>query len=133
MGEEAAQHPFLAYLLEQGLKRGYYTADIFPRDEQSMRQLRATYYGLMAEIDDNIGRLIAQLKASGRYEDTVVIFLSDHGAQLGDHHLMMPEGYFDQSFHIPLIVRVPDENKPVQRGGAVDAFTEIAAGYLYTP
>jgi arylsulfatase A-like enzyme len=125
MDEEARQHPFLAYLLEQGLKCGYYTADIFPRDEQSMRQLRATYYGLMAEIDDNIGRIIALLKETGQYEDTVIIFLSDHGAQLGDHHLMMPEGYFDQSYHIPLIVRIPDEHHQPQRGAVVDALTEI--------
>jgi arylsulfatase A-like enzyme len=123
--EEAKQHPFLAYLLEQGLNRGYYTADIFPRDERSMRQLRATYYGLMAEIDDSIGRIVALLKETGQYEDTVIVFLSDHGAQLGDHHLMMPEGYFDQSFHIPLIVRMPEGNMPLQRGAVVDDFTEI--------
>lgn len=122
--EEAKQHPFLAYLLEQGLNRGYYTGDIFPRDERSMRQLRATYYGLMAEIDDNIGRIVALLKETGQYEDTVIVFLSDHGVQLGDHHLMMPEGYFDQSFHIPLIIRVPGENGKLQRGFMVDAFTE---------
>ena len=125
LSDEAKQHPFLAYLLDQGLKRGYYTADIFPRDELSMRQLRATYYGLMAEIDDNIGRIIALLKVIGQYENTVIIFLSDHGAQLGDHHLMMPEGYFDQSVHIPLIIRMPGDNNQRQKGAVIDNFTEI--------
>ena len=121
---EAKQHPFLAYLLEQGLHKGYYTAAIFPRNENSMRQLRATYYGLMTEMDDNIGRIVALLKKTGQYDNTVIVFLSDHGAQLGDHHLMMSEGYFDQSFHIPLIIRVPDEKRRWPRGVVVDAFTE---------
>jgi len=85
--EEARQHPFLAYLLEQSLHKGKYRADIYPRDEKSMRQLRATYYGLMTEVDDNIGRIIALLKETGQYENTVIAFVSDHGAQLGDHLL----------------------------------------------
>jgi arylsulfatase A-like enzyme len=38
---------------------------------------------------------------------------------------MMPEGYFDQSFHIPLIVRIPDGDMQLQRGAVVDDFTEI--------
>ena len=121
---EAEQHPFLAYLLEQGGARGYYTAGIFPRDEDSMRQLRATYYGLITEIDDHIGRLVALLKETGQYEDTVIVFLSDHGAQLGDHHLMMPEGYFDQSFHVPLIIRLPDGFHQRRPSVVVEKFTE---------
>ena len=121
---EAKQHPFLAYLLEQGVKNGYYTDTIFPRDENSMRQLRATYYGLISEIDDHIGRLMALLKETGQFENTVIVFLSDHGAQLGDHHLMMPEGYFDQSFHVPLIIRLPDNYPQRKPGVVVEEFTE---------
>ena len=122
--EEAGQHPFLAYLLEQSLHKGKDRADIYPRDEKSMRQLRATYYGLMTEVDDNIGRIIALLKETGQYENTVIVFVSDHGAQLGDHHLLPPSAYFDQTFHVPLIIRAPHGNIPMQRGRVVDAFTE---------
>lgn len=122
--EEARQHPFLAYLLEQALSEGFYQPSIFPRDEQSMRQLRATYYGLMTEVDDNIGKLIALLKETGQYENTVIVFVSDHGVQLGDHHLLPPSAYFDQTFHVPAIIRAPDGNIQMQRGRVVDAFTE---------
>lgn len=124
VGEEAAQHPFLAYLLEQGAKNGSYTEEIFPRDDNSLRQLRATYYGLMTEIDDHIGRIVSLLKVTGQYDNTVIVFLSDHGAQLGDHHLMMPEGYFDQSYHVPLIIRLPESFMDRRPGQIVDAFTE---------
>lgn len=124
LSEEAKQHPFLAYLLEQSLKYSGYRAGIYPRDEDSMRQLRATYYGLISEVDDNIGKILAELKETGQYENTVIIFLSDHGAQIGDHHLIAPGAYFDQSFHVPLIIRVPNKNMQQHCGRVIDAFTE---------
>jgi arylsulfatase A-like enzyme len=65
-----------------------------------------------------------QLKEAGQYENTVIIFVSDHGAQIGDHHLLAPGAFFDQSFHVPLVIRSPDENMPQHRGRVVDAFTE---------
>jgi arylsulfatase A-like enzyme len=52
------------------------------------------------------------------------VFTSDHGEQLGDHFLFGKCGYFDQSFHIPLIVRDPDRGAAAARGRPVDAFTE---------
>jgi arylsulfatase A-like enzyme len=122
--EEAKQHPFLANLLEESLNKGYYRASIYPRDEKSMRQVRATYYGLMTEVDDNIGKLVALLKETGQYENTVIVFVSDHGVQLGDHHLIGIGSYFDQTLHIPLIIRAPDEKMQMQRDRVVDAFTE---------
>lgn len=122
--EEANQHPFLAFQLEKNLNSGLYPASIYPRDEKSMRQLRATYYGLMTEVDENIGRIIALLKETGQYENTVIVFTSDHGVQLGDHYLLAPGLYFDQTFHVPLIIRAPDEKKRQQRGRVIDAFTE---------
>ncbi len=122
--QEANQHPYLAYLLEQSLNKGQYRTSIFPRDKKSMRQVRATYYGLMTEVDDNIGKILALLKENGQYENTIIVFLSDHGVQLGDHHLLPPVGYFDQSFHIPFIIRSPDEKEQQQHGRVVNAFTE---------
>ncbi|GAH88768.1 unnamed protein product, partial [marine sediment metagenome] len=122
--EEANQHPFLAFQLEKNLNSGYYSASIYPRDEKSMRQLRATYYGLMTEVDENIGRIIALLKETGQYENTVIVFTSDHGVQLGDHYLLGQGPYFDQTFHVPLIIRAPEGKRRQQRGCVIDAFTE---------
>ena len=69
--------------------------------------LQASYYGLMAEVDDNMGRLFAHLKALGQWDDTLIVFTSDHGEQMGDHWLYGKTGFFDQSYHIPMIVRDP--------------------------
>lgn len=122
--EEANQHPYLAYKLEKTLNSGYYSSSVYPRDEKSMRQLRATYYGLITEVDENIGRIINLLKETDQYENTVIVFTSDHGAQLGDHYLLGQGPYFDQTFHVPLIIRAPDGKSRQQRGCVIDAFTE---------
>ena len=122
--DEAKQHPFLAYKLEETINRGFYSKEIYPRDDRSLKQLCATYYGLMTEIDDNIGKIIALLKETGQYENTVIVFTSDHGAQLGDHHFIGQAPYFDQTFHVPLVIRVPDGKGKLQRASIVDSFTE---------
>ncbi len=123
--EEGNQHSLLEYKIMQSLARGDYSAEIYPRDDKSLKQLRATYYGLMTEVDANIGRIIELLKRTGQYENTVIIFTSDHGAQLGDHHIIGQAPYFDQTFHVPLIIRIPEGEWHVERGYRVSAFTEI--------
>ena len=63
---------------------------------------------MMSEVDAQIGRLLDALEARADWGDTLVILTSDHGEQLGDHWLTEKLGWFDQSYHIPLIVRDPD-------------------------
>jgi arylsulfatase A-like enzyme len=94
-----------------------------PADEAEMRQIRATYYGLMAEVDHHLGRLLDWLDRSGRAGDTLVVLTSDHGDQMGDHWLMEKLGYWDASYHVPLIIRDPRAPEP-DRGRRIDAFTE---------
>ncbi len=124
--QEARQHPWLAqYLFSQegtGASVGLTTSDSLKFTESELRQVRATYYAMMSEVDDQIGRLIDFLKAEGQYDRTLIVFTSDHGEQLGDHWLFGKYGYFDQSFHIPLILR--DPRTETGRGRRIDAFTE---------
>ena len=122
--EKEHQHPYLKFLLDMNLNTGNYQSGNYPRDEYSMRQLRATYYGLMTEIDDNIGRILELLKETGQYDHTVIVFVSDHGDQLGDHDLLGKGSYFDRSFHIPLIIRLPADRTTMECGRIIDAFTE---------
>ena len=86
--------------------------------------MRATYCGLMSEIDDQLGRVFDHLKATGQWDDTLIIFTCDHGEQLGDHHLLGKIGYFDESYRIPMIVRDPRPEANATRGTVVERFTE---------
>ena len=91
-------------------------------DEAAVRRMRAAYYGLISEVDEHLGRIVAQLKESGQYDNTLIVFTSDHGEQLGDHYLLGKQGYFDESFHVPLIIRDPGATGT--RGKIIDAFAE---------
>jgi arylsulfatase A-like enzyme len=92
--------------------------------ELELRQMRACYYGMMNEVDDAVGRIVEHLKATGEYDDTLIVFTCDHGEMGGDHYTWGKELYFDQSFHIPLVVRDPRGSSDAGRGKQVDAFTE---------
>ncbi|MEM7562817.1 MAG: alkaline phosphatase family protein [Pseudomonadota bacterium] len=115
--QEAAPHPLLDYFINHSK----YRADDNPRQNQ---QDRVNYFGLIEEVDDNLGRLFEALKASGQWQNTMIIFTSDHGEQLGDHWLISKLGFFDQSYHIPLIIRDPRALADGSRGQKVDGFTE---------
>lgn len=115
--DEAEQHAFLAGALSIDGVRA-------PRDDGDLRQLRATYYGMMSEVDAQIGRLFDGLRARELWDDTLVVVTSDHGEQLGDHWLVEKLGWFDSSYRIPLVVRDPSPEADATRGRVVDAFTE---------
>ena len=120
---ERESHPFLDYVFETQPKRHFvHGADglIGGWNEAARRQLRATYYGLVSEVDAQIGRIIDHLKQTGLYDDTLIVVTSDHGEMAGDHHLFGKLGYFDQSYHVPLIIRAPGTTG----GRRVEAFTE---------
>jgi arylsulfatase A-like enzyme len=114
---EGAQHPLVATLVNHPFLTS-------PDDEKQLRQLRATYYGMQAEVDAHLGRVLDHLDASGAADRTIVVMTSDHGEMLGDHYLMHKLGWFDSSFHVPLIVRDPRVEADPGRGRVVDEYTE---------
>lgn len=109
---EGSTHPWLMEHLASARNRSH-------EDEVRHRKLQAGYYGLMSEVDDNMGRLIGALKDRGDWGNTIFIFTTDHGEQMGDHWMYGKAGFFDQSFHIPLIVHAPGVKPSV-----CDEFTE---------
>ncbi len=122
--DEPGCHPFTAYVRRHHLELEGLPPEMHPAEDAAMRQLRATYYGLMTEVDHHLGRIIALLKETGQYEDTLIVFTSDHGEQLWDHGMLGKECQFDQSFHIPLLIRAPYAHFDPSRGRVEDAFTE---------
>ena len=121
---EAQQHPLLKYYLSHSRQRSFFQGAegmVSGMDDATVRQMRATYFGMMTEVDDCLGRVFAYLDETGQWDDTLILFTSDHGEQLGDHHLLGKIGYFDESFRIPLVLK--EAGTP--RAGAIeDSFTE---------
>ena len=120
---QAAMHPYLRYALERtALSSFVYEAPgmVADLDDGAVRTIRAVYYGMIAEVDAQVGRLMAFLKERGAYDDTLIVVTSDHGELLGDHYLFGKLGWFDGAYRIPLIVK--PAGSPVF--GGVDVITE---------
>jgi arylsulfatase A-like enzyme len=93
-----------------------------PKDEHAIRGIRAQYYGMVTEVDCQLSRVWNALKNAGQWDDTFIVVTSDHGDQLGDHGLLEKQGFFEQSFLIPGIIR--DPRPQALRGAVVEQFTE---------
>jgi arylsulfatase A-like enzyme len=126
--EEGRQHPFLDYAINRYRPPGAYD-ELSPlsavtADDLEIKQMMATYFGLVAEVDSHIGRIVEALQQSGEYDNTLIIVTSDHAEMLGEHYVWSKEVYFDQAFHIPLVIRDPRPEANASRGRRVTRFTE---------
>ncbi len=78
-------------------------------DPEKIKYMISNYYGLVKEIDDWIGEILAVLDKHGLTENTLVVFTSDHGEMLGAHGLREKNVFYEESAHIPLLMRFPGE------------------------
>lgn len=81
-------------------------------EERHKKKLRAHYAALVHQIDKAVGRIVETLKRTGKYDETVIIFSSDHGEYLGDYNLMGKQTFFEPSIRVPMIVHHPDIKEP---------------------
>ena len=90
------------------------------------QESRKHYAANVSFIDEEIGRVIEALKEKGLYDNSVIIFVSDHGDMLGDHHHWRKTYAYEGSSHVPFIVRYPESMKAkVKRGSTRDELVEI--------
>lgn len=69
----------------------------------------AGYYAHISALDDMIGSLIANLKATGQLENTIIVFTADHGDLLGSHGAYKKQQPYDESIHVPMLYRLPED------------------------
>jgi arylsulfatase len=79
-----------------------------------------SYYGLVSMIDREVGRILEELERSGKAKDTIVILSSDHGDQLLAHGLEGKNVFFDESVHVPLLMRYPGRLQPGRRAELIE-------------
>ena len=72
---------------------------------EQRQQWRVNYYANITLIDSWIGRILDQLSADNQLDNTWIIFTSDHGEMLGDHGLWSKANFYNQSVHVPCIMR----------------------------
>jgi len=76
-------------------------------DEDRMRRIRSLYYGQVTHVDHCMGQVLDALDELNMEEDTVVLYLSDHGDMLGDHGLSQKNVPYEPSVRVPLVLRWP--------------------------
>ncbi len=106
-------HPF-----DQG---DYYLRDEvlagFPRGVKEIKDKISKYYAMIEYTDAQIGRILAQLEATGQRENTLIIFTADHGLAMGRHGLMGKQNLYDHSVRAPFIIKGPTIPKGTQATG----------------
>ena len=120
-GPEGSKERFNDFVLPEDLKAlGGNAAEEYP-----------DYLGQCASLDENLGRLVAKLKEKGLYENTVIIFASDHGSHFltrnRDSHLNGYDDYkrscHDAALHVPLVIA----GGPYRGGLAVEELVSTAS------
>jgi len=103
-----------------------YNADDFPvLPEDKQRELIHGYWACVSFLDAQIGRILKTLDETGMAENTIVVLVSDHGWQLGEHKLWSKCSNYEEALRIPFLISAPGLTK----GSKTDALTELVDIY----
>lgn len=102
---------------------------------------RRHYYALITQIDDQIGKIVEILKQKGMYENSLILFTSDHGDMLGDHHHWRKTYAYEGSAKVPFLLKWPENSQgelgrgatlehPVELRDVLPTFLDVAGGRI---
>ncbi|MCF7943579.1 MAG: sulfatase-like hydrolase/transferase [Spirochaetia bacterium] len=81
-------------------------------DRETLQWMYRSYYASVSQIDHEVGLTLQTLDELGLKEQTIVVFVSDHGDFLGEHGIMGKNAFYDSAVHVPLMIRYPGHVKP---------------------
>jgi len=87
------------------------------RDRDKIKHYISTYYAMVEEVDFWVGEILDKLEELGLADNTMVVFTSDHGEMLGTHGMISKMNFYEESAHVPLIIRYP---KGIKKNTVVD-------------
>lgn len=97
---ERPQHPVLNEMRRYMNVEGEFT-------EEEVRRAVAVYYGMTAEVDHQIGRVLTALRETGLDRETLVIYTSDHGDMVGAQGLWWKHAFYEESAGVPFVMSGP--------------------------
>ena len=78
--------------------------------EEGWRKLRAQYFANVTLVDRQLGKVFDTLKESGMWDNTVIVFTSEHGEMAGDHGMLEKRSLYEQASRVPMLMRIPGKN-----------------------
>jgi arylsulfatase A-like enzyme len=93
-----------------------------------VRRSRQGYYGSVTFVDEQVGRILEAVEKRGWLEETLIVFFSDHGDMLGDHHLWRKSYAYEASAKVPFLLRWP--GAPSRRVDAVAEMRDVLPTFL---
>ncbi len=96
-------------------------------DPADIARARTAYYGLVRALDAKIGRVLDALEVAGLADNTLIIYTSDHGEQLGDRDLWWKNTFFEESVAVPLILSWPGQVRSGARSPHVVNLVDVGA------
>lgn len=88
-------------------KRNKTPFDLRFQNPEMVQQMKQVYYAMVTQVDEWVGKLLDELDRKGLSNNTLVVFVSDHGEMMGDHGLNSKMKMYEGSAHIPFIMRYP--------------------------
>lgn len=99
--------------------------------DEDHRLIRAAYWAMVDLIDDQVGQMLAALERTGQLDNTIVIFMSDHGEMLGDHGIYLKGPYlYEPAVRVPLIIAWPSIIEGRRRSEALVELVDVAPTLL---
>lgn len=92
--------------------------------EEQLKASKRAYYSMITQLDYSLGLLFGCLRENNLFENTWIIFTSDHGEMLGDHHMAQKNLFLEGASHIPMII-VPPKNSNYKRNEIKAYLAEI--------
>ena len=100
--------------IEKTKEYGFFYDSIYGcSDEINIQNAMAGYYASITHVDHQIGRIITTLKEEGAYDDSIILFTSDHGEMLFDHSLWRKVFPYEGSTHIPFLIHIGKNIAPI--------------------
>lgn len=93
----------------------------WPRKPEVIQMILSDYYALITHLDQQIGKIIATLKETGQYNNTIIVYAADNGLAVGSHGLLGKQSLYEHSTKVPLIIKGPG----VPQDQVLDAFAYI--------
>ena len=111
-------HPLKARVLAAAYRQRGHSGLPLQTPEDWQRMI-ANYWGLCSLVDTHIGTVLDTLEECGLYDDTLVVFTSDHGDMMGGHQLLAKCLMFEEAVRVPLLIRLPGQRQGKHIGGPV--------------